>query len=949
MKAGRVIYQRQERSSSLYCCVPQCANSSRYNAEISFHSFPVDSAVRAQWLVKICRDHFSPTQNTRVCSRHFERDDFVLTSGGLRRLKKGALPCFFAWNNYTLPTQTPNVWDTAKISPADSDLCAVHAAPELDHSVTPATSVMEALEEKKEGSVNMETEEVAPEAPVEPPTEVVDANTEANKEPTASAEIQDIQNHVTDNNKEEAVTETQGESAKVTEGETDPHRQVTDNPSCDWLEPLEEDCDEADAQSGDQDGTESLAGSELRGGRSGGFKPRRRPQCEADEGWEDCPSLGEGWKRKQVFRRSGTSEGRSDTYYTSPCGHKVRSRVELLRYVDPSLDLTNFDFKTGKILDDAVPKRGRRRKVESSLLYFGGSAEVPNKLMDAGGWASSPGSSANLSAFQREGPYVKPKVENSTTVTDTTVPSFTTPPNISLTEIPAKPTAPLLGGSDGLVNGSVGTSKPFLSVCVKCNKTITFEEGQTMCQNCRLEVNIPIEKGRKPYKKWVPCGRCRGCQVMVDCGKCVSCRNGKLRLRLNIRSRKIVKCRKRKCLHPIRRDKSGKVNPQTSGGQFSNTFGSISTASSIQKFQPSVADFEESQSSLAQYSDSEDVSLFLGGNDGDYGYEKHLLPMDENQSEMLIPEERGRPRPRYTYSRGRPRNRRLWDFEVSDNEAERYETPNPFSGSAQMVKRDRLLIPNYNGKAYSYSDIPNSYMLNNIPLYSFQNVEISHQLHVGRVEMIKENGLQGSGINSRGLLSVRPGIQQDFLSAARCESVPFPPSYGFGAAEQDVESSPSITQIFSMADSDPATKGIDIDHELMQLLRSLRSTVLPVLWYCVVMEGPRLQLMQCSKRSTMADTIVHIEPNFYYHISVQEQPLLPTHKLYDSHPPRLTTTTEVIALLEDLEKHAVCQGFAKKCSTPGPEPVLPERAATCDFLILPEAECCPKCSTLQQG
>ncbi|XP_051957936.1 uncharacterized protein LOC127626286 isoform X2 [Xyrauchen texanus] len=795
----------------------------------------------------------------------------------------------------------------------------------------------------------METEEVTPEAPAEPPTEVVDASTEANKEPMASEEIQDIQNHVTDNNKEEAVTETQDESAKVTEGETDPHSQVTDIPPCDWLEPLEEDCDEVDAQSGDQDGTESLAGSELRGGRSGGFKPRRRPQCEADEGWEECPSLGEGWKRKQVFRRSGTSEGRSDTYYTSPCGHKVRSRVELLRYVSPSLDLTNFDFKTGKILDDALPKRGRKRKVESSLLYFGGSAEVPNKLKDAGGWSSSPVSSSNHSAFQRVGPYVKPKVEKSTTMTVKTVPRFNTPPNISLTEIPAKPTAPPLVGSDRLVNGSVGTSKPFLSVCVKCNKTITFEEGQTMCQNCRPEVIIPIEKSRKPYKKWVPCGRCRGCQVMVDCGKCVSCRNGKLRLRLNIRSRKIVKCRKRKCLRPIRRDKSGKVNPQTSGGQFSNMFGSISTASSIQNFQPSVMDFEESQSSLAQYSDSEDVSLFLGGNDGDYGYEKHLLPMDENQSEMLIPEERGRPRPRYTYSRGRPRNRRLWDFEVSDNEAERYETPKTFSGSAQMLKRDRLLIPNYNGKAYSYSDIPNSYMLNNIPLYSSQKVEISHQLHVGRVEMIKENGLQGSGINSRGLLSVRPEIQQDFLSAARCESVPFPPSYYFGAAEQDVESSPSITQIFSIADSDPATKGIDIDHELMQLLRSLRSTVLPVLWYCVVMDGPRLQVMQCSKRSTMADTIVHIEPNFHYHISVQEQPLLPTHKLYDSHPTRLTTTTEVIALLEDLEKYAVCQGFSKKCSTPGPEPVLPERAATCDFLILPEAERCPKCSTPQQG
>ncbi|KAL0181143.1 hypothetical protein M9458_023549, partial [Cirrhinus mrigala] len=110
-----------------------------------------------------------------------------------------------------------------------------------------------------------------------------------------------------------------------------------------------------------------------------------------------------------------------------------------------------------------------------------------------------------------------------------------------------------------------------------------------------------------------------------------------------------------------------------------------------------------------------------------------------------------------------------------------------------------------------------------------------------------------------------------------------------------------ITQIFSMADSDPTIQGIDVNHELMPLLRSLRSTVLPVLWFCVVVEGPRLQLMQCSKRSTMADTTVHIEPSFHYHISVQGQPLLPTHKLYDSHPSCLTATKEIIDLLEDLE------------------------------------------------
>lgn len=115
----------------------------------------------------------------------------------------------------------------------------------------------------------METEEVAAEAPAEPTSEVKDANTEENKEPTTSTDIQD---HVPDKNKEEAVTEIKGESSKD-----------VDKPPCDWLEPLEEDCEDVDSQSVDGE-IESLAGSEWsgsvvsvlktageRGGRGGGY------------------------------------------------------------------------------------------------------------------------------------------------------------------------------------------------------------------------------------------------------------------------------------------------------------------------------------------------------------------------------------------------------------------------------------------------------------------------------------------------------------------------------------------------------------------------------------------------------------------------------------------------------------------------------------------------------
>ncbi|XP_053228045.1 methyl-CpG-binding domain protein 1 isoform X14 [Podarcis raffonei] len=72
------------------------------------------------------------------------------------------------------------------------------------------------------------------------------------------------------------------------------------------------------------------------------------------EGWVDCPALGPGWQRREVLRKNGTRPGQSDTYYTSPRGEKIRSRVELLRLLGGSRDLTDFDFKKGIYVDPSA-------------------------------------------------------------------------------------------------------------------------------------------------------------------------------------------------------------------------------------------------------------------------------------------------------------------------------------------------------------------------------------------------------------------------------------------------------------------------------------------------------------------------------------------------------------------------------------------------------------------
>lgn len=158
--------------------------------------------------------------------------------------------------------------------------------------------------------------------------------------------------------------------------------------------------------------------------------------------------------------------------------------------------------------------------------------------------------------------------------------------------------------------------------------------------------------------------------------------------------------------------------------------------------------------------------------------------------------------------------------------------------------------------------------------------------------------------------------------------------------------SPQITETFSLADN-PAGSGVDTESQLMKLLQSLRTTVLPILWYAIMVQGPQLQLIQCSKRSTMTDTIVMIDPGFYYKITVQKQPLLPTHPLYDEYPARLTSPSEVVNLLLALEKYVICHGLPPKQNFYHKDPLILERASTCDFLVKRKESVCNSCRALR--
>ncbi|XP_041950072.1 methyl-CpG-binding domain protein 3-like isoform X1 [Alosa sapidissima] len=81
--------------------------------------------------------------------------------------------------------------------------------------------------------------------------------------------------------------------------------------------------------------------------------------------WE-CSALPNGWKREEVTRKSGLSAGKSDVYYFSPTGKKFRSKPQLARYLGNSMDLSSFDFRTGKMIFSKLNKNRQRLRYDQN-------------------------------------------------------------------------------------------------------------------------------------------------------------------------------------------------------------------------------------------------------------------------------------------------------------------------------------------------------------------------------------------------------------------------------------------------------------------------------------------------------------------------------------------------------------------------------------------------------
>lgn len=243
------------------------------------------------------------------------------------------------------------------------------------------------------------------------------------------------------------------------------------------------------------------------------------------EAWQDCPALGPGWKRREAFRKSGASCGRSDIYYRSPTGEKIRSKIELTRYLGPACDLTLFDFRQG-ILCHPVPKT-------HPLAVPSKKKKKTSKPAKAKKQQVGPQRSEVRKETPREGNKVAPATALLPVTASAPVPA----------PVPVSAPAP------------APVSAPAPLCCENCGIHLSWdgikrERRRTLCKDCRAQ-RIAFNREQRMFKR-VGCGECTACLVKEDCGACSICC---LQLPNDVASGLFCKCEQRRCLRIVEKNR----------------------------------------------------------------------------------------------------------------------------------------------------------------------------------------------------------------------------------------------------------------------------------------------------------------------------------------------------------------------------------------------------------
>ncbi|KAF7490895.1 Methyl-CpG-binding domain protein 2 [Sarcoptes scabiei] len=73
------------------------------------------------------------------------------------------------------------------------------------------------------------------------------------------------------------------------------------------------------------------------------------------------PALPEGWRREEIKRTNLSSK--TDVIYISPEGERFKSKLDLAKYLGHQIDLSTFDYRTGRINPQLLRKSKRSHGV----------------------------------------------------------------------------------------------------------------------------------------------------------------------------------------------------------------------------------------------------------------------------------------------------------------------------------------------------------------------------------------------------------------------------------------------------------------------------------------------------------------------------------------------------------------------------------------------------------
>ncbi|XP_013916724.1 PREDICTED: methyl-CpG-binding domain protein 1 isoform X4 [Thamnophis sirtalis] len=703
------------------------------------------------------------------------------------------------------------------------------------------------------------------------------------------------------------------------------------------------------------------------------------------DGWVDCPSLGPGWKRREVLRKGGTRSGHSDTYYISPRGEKIRSRVELLRLLGCSRDLTDFDYRRGIFVEPNTeplssalfsPTEGSPQRVKKSskkhLLHLAATT-LPSKKRPCLQVFLEPQPSPGQGLLEQKPsePELEFLGENQANMQSqqSALPVTQDQPAPKPGKRHQHP-LPLIPSPGTIEDVTLQESNPkeAMACCASCQGQFpeimlpSQRRCRWLCPDCRAQRRAFNREQR--YYKGLDCGICQACEITEDCGTCAIC----LR-RQRPGMKRQWKCVKRRCL-----ERKKKISPKKD---------SCSSRKVIAKWKPTIQRDPEGNPLVRHTKKQLGVAKERKkvGRPPKHPVAKLKKSVHSSKNRQkrkcgeceacLLKTDCGRcdfcsDKPKFggqNLKQQKCRWRQCLQFPMESSLISEWPEV-PKSLGSEMPKQEKLHLqpqpqppPPVKLKKETMSSASHqpTKECSVVPAYIQQEQAILHRPILPSAILGKDPDTKLPVINL--LIATSPKNKQEYAepggnfqaSSDSLVSARFPQfkkQSGTPSTEVVVLDDPEddemellqqiqppvIMEVYSLGGVQPLSQ---LDSVLREFLAELNEIPLPAHWEVLPLLGsPDLRLVQRSKHSTMSAAVIHIRPGLFFHVVVQDLLVPQEHKLYASHPARLTTVDEVVELICDLEAYQLCLGWPAGWHAR-------QRSETCDILV--HSGCCPQC------